>query len=138
MLNLVVLVGRLTHNAEITKTKDEMKDMSKFTVACQPTKDAKTEYIDCISFDQPARFIGTYGKKGMLFLIVGRVHKTITVKDDQKIYRQTIIAERVTALEKKNAVDGYQREVIQSVGEAILNDEQYIDGYNGDYVGGGY
>lgn len=141
MLNLTVLVGRLTHNCEITKTKEDMKDMCKFTMACQPNKDAKTEFIDCIAFDQPARFIGTYGKKGMLFLLVGHVHKNIQVKaDGQKVYRQTIVADRVTVLEKKREVDGYQREVIQSVGDAILNDDQYTGGIDPDYVGmyGGY
>ena len=141
MLNLVILVGRLVHDCETTKTREELKDMCKFTMACQPSKNAKTDFIDCIAFEQPAQFLGTYGKKGRLFLVVGRVHKSVQTKDDgQKIYRQSIVAERVTALEAKKETDGYQREVIQNVGEAILNDEQYTGIMDPDYehMNGGY
>ena len=139
MLNLVVMVGRLAHDCEITKTREEMKDMCKFTLAVQPTKNAKTEFIDCLAFDQPAGFIGTYGKKGGLFLVVGHVHKSITMKGEQKVYRQTVVADTVTILDKKRETDGYQREVMKGVGEAILNDEQYT-GIEPDYEGmyGGY
>lgn len=142
MLNLVVLVGRLCHDCETTKTREELKDMCKFTLACQPNKNVKAEFIDCITFEQSATFLGTYGKKGMLFLVIGRIHKTVIEQDGRKIYRQTVTAEKVTALETRRDVDGYQREVIKGVGEAILNDEQYTGiGSDPDYpamYGGGY
>lgn len=140
MLNMVVLVGRLAHDCEVKKTREDMKDMCKFTLACQQSREQNAEFIDCIAFDQSAKFIGTYGKKGMMYLIVGHVHKSITMKDDRKIYRQTIVADRITALDKKRSVDGYQTEVIKGVSEAILDDEQYTGINEPDYEGmyGGY
>lgn len=133
MLNLVVLVGRLGRDCVVEKTATEMKDMCRFTLGVQENPKANTEWIDCVTFDQPAQFLGQYGKKGKLMLVVGYVHKSSYMKDDHKVYRQNIVCRRVKALERSNETTGYQSEVVREAGNAIINDPQYIDDSANDF-----
>lgn len=134
MLNLVVLVGRLGRDAKTEKTSTDMKDISRFSLGITENANAKTEWIDCVAFDQPARYIGSYGKKGQLVLVVGKIHKSVTEKDDHKLYRQNVVVNRVKILERKSDVDGYQSAVIQEASRAIIDDPQYVDQFEQEYA----
>lgn len=128
MLNMVILVGRLGRDAKLEKTTGDMKDICKFALAVQESPNSNTEWIDCVAFDQPARFIGQYGKKGQLFLVVGRIHKNVKEKaDGTKTYKQNVVAQRIKILERKLETQGYQSEVIKEASTAIVDDPQYID-----------
>ena len=134
MLNLVILVGRLGRDCKVEKTSTDMKDMCRFTLAVQENPKANTEWIDCVTYDQPAQFLGQFGKKGRLILVVGYVHKSSYQKDDHKVYRQNIVCKRVKALERNNETTGYQTEVVKEVGNEIMNDSQYIDDSVNDFA----
>ena len=138
MLNMVILVGRLGRDAKTEKTAGEMKDICRFSLAIKANANANTEWIDCVAFDQPSRYIGSYGKKGALVLVVGHIHKSSNEKDGKKLYRQNVVVDRIKLLERKSDADGYQSEVIKAASTAIIDDPQYIDPFEQEYAQYGF
>lgn len=79
-MNRVILVGRLTKDCELRKTKTGMA-VVQFTLAVdrQLSKEQKqsgqhpADFITCIAWKQRAEFLGNYGKKGDLMAVEGKI-----------------------------------------------------------------
>ncbi len=114
MINRVVLVGRLTKDVEVRKTQSGLS-VAAFTVACdrrfasrnsqdaggqnQPTAD----FINCVAWRQSADFLGSYGRKGALVGVEGRIQtRNYNDKDGKKVYVTEVVCDNVQLLESKS------------------------------------
>lgn len=110
MLNTVMLVGRLTQDPEIRVTESN-KEVVRICVAVNrsfknPDGIYETDFIDCTLWEGLAKNLSEYCHKGDTIGIRGRIQANYYEKDEQKIKRLEIIAERVTFLSSsKNKVN---------------------------------
>ncbi len=110
MLNTVMLVGRLTQDPEIRVTESN-KEVVRICVAVNrsfknPDGIYETDFIDCTLWEGLAKNLNEYCHKGDTIGIRGRIQTNYYEKDEQKIKRLEIIAERVTFLSSsKNKVN---------------------------------
>ena len=110
MLNTVMLVGRLTQDPEIRVTESN-KEVVRICVAVNRSfknHDGiyETDFIDCTLWEGLAKNLSEYCHKGDTIGIRGRIQTNYYEKDEQKIKRLEIIAERVTFLSSsKNKVN---------------------------------
>ena len=127
MLNLVVIVGRLVRDCTVYKT-NEGQSVCNFSIATNANGDTKAEFLDCTAWRQNADFLGNYGKKGNLYLIVGKIHKNArTMKDGTKRYEQVIECKTVESLTRKSEYSS----VVNAVANNVLD-----GGYDGDELYG--
>ena len=109
MINRVVLVGRLTKDPEVRKTQNG-KSVCQITVACdrnrkkdENNQEPTADFISCVIWNQPADFLGQYGRKGSLVGVDGRLQSRSYDKDGQRIYVTEVVAENLRLLESKNS-----------------------------------
>lgn len=102
MANKVFLSGRATRDAETRYTQDN-KAISRFTLAIDRfSKEKEADFISCVAFGKTAEFIEKYVKKGMKFIVCGRIQTgSYTNKDGVKVYTTDVIAENVEFCESK-------------------------------------
>ena len=133
-VNTVVLVGRLTKDVELMKTKSSGISYCRFTVACDRRKVAEdkepgTDFITCIAWRQSADFISSYGSKGTLVAVNGSIQTgSYTDRDGRKVYTTDVLADRIQILESKKAKADYP-----SNGRSVTMDElsrQADDGFD--------
>lgn len=114
MINRVVLVGRLTREAEIKKTGSGIT-MATFTVACDRMKkkdeEKQADFIRCIAWGQSAEFLEKYASKGMLVGIDGRIQTGSYEKNGQTVYTTDVVCENVRVLESKKQTSSEPRNV---------------------------
>lgn len=105
-MNSVNIVGRLTRDPEQRATGTGMA-VTNFTVAVDAydsqKKERSAEFIDCVVFGKQAEFLGTYGAKGRLTAVSGRL-QTRKWEDEHGNKRKSteVVAERVELLGPKN------------------------------------
>lgn len=107
MINRVVLVGRLTRDAEIRKTGSGIT-MATFTVACDRQKkkdeEKQADFIRCIAWRQSAEYMEKYSAKGMVVAVDGRLQTGSYEKNGQTVYTTDVVCDNVRILsEKKQA-----------------------------------
>ena len=111
-INRVVLVGRLTKDAELYKTKSGTS-YCRFTVAVdrQNKKDDQTAAADfpgVVAWRQQADFIGNYGAKGMMVSVEGAIQTgSYKDRDGRTVYTTEILANRIQLLESKKSKSNY-------------------------------
>lgn len=101
MINQVMLLGRLTKNPELKKTESN-KSVLNFTLAIKDAynKD-KTEFIDCVAWNQSADFLNQYAGQGDLISCEGRITKRVYESQYGKRYITEVICNRVAIEAKK-------------------------------------
>lgn len=105
MINRVVLVGRITKDPDLRKTKSGISVVS-FTLACNRriSKDGEQEadFINCQAWRGSADFMVNYVKQGTLLGIEGRI-QTRNYKDqsDRTVYVTEIVCDSVQILAQK-------------------------------------
>ena len=73
MLNKIVLMGRLTSDAQLKATQSG-KSVATFTVACDRDYGEKeADFINCVAWDKKAEFISKWFKKGDVIALTGRI-----------------------------------------------------------------
>ena len=126
-MNKVILMGRLTRDAEIRYSQGESATaIARFSLAVdrrfrRDGDDQNTDFINCVAFGRTAEFLERFGRKGTKFVLEGRIQTgSYTNKDGQRVYTTDVVAENVEFAESKNAAGGNE------------------GGYNnGGYAGGG-
>lgn len=107
-MNLVVLMGRLTRDAEIRYSQGKNPTAiargslavdRKFKRDGEPTAD----FINIVAFGKTGEFFEKFGKKGVKFVIQGRIQTGSYEKDGQRVYTTDIVVENVEFAESKNA-----------------------------------
>lgn len=140
MINRVVLVGRLTRDAETRKTGSGIT-MATFTVACDRQKkkddqESQADFIRCIAWRQSAEYMERYAKRGMIVGVDGRIQTGSYEKNGATVYTTDVVCDNVRILSEKkqtseartvatesHSMKDYANEVSQDFG---TQDDPYI------------
>ncbi|WP_026513597.1 single-stranded DNA-binding protein [Butyrivibrio sp. LB2008] len=114
-MNKILLSGRLTRDAEI-RNADSDKKVARCTLAVN--RDYKKEgeepgadFIGIVGFKNRADFLEKFGKKGVKFIVIGRVQTGSYEKDGNRVYTTDVIAEQIEFAESKKSSDaGFSEE----------------------------
>lgn len=111
-MNKVILMGRLTRNADVRWSQgQDQKAIARFTVAVD-RKVAKNndpnqqtaDFVSCVAFGKTAEFLEKYGTQGAKFAIEGRIQTgSYTNKDNQKVYTTDVVVESLEFAESKRS-----------------------------------
>lgn len=104
MINVVVLVGRLTKDPEFQKIVSTGNSLAKFTLANnQWSKDGdKVSFVSCIAFGRTADNIYNHVHKGDLIGVVGKINTSqYTAKDGSKRVSTDVIVNEAQFLERR-------------------------------------
>lgn len=100
MLNKVMVMGRLTADAELRSTQSGTH-VASFTLAVDRDfrpqgGDRETDFINCVAWKGTADFVANYFSKGSMAVIVGRLQtRRFETQDGQKRSVTEVIAENV-------------------------------------------
>jgi single-strand DNA-binding protein len=106
MLNIITIVGRLTRDPELRKTKSETS-VASFTVACDDSRKApdgskQTVFLPVSVFGSQADIIMKFTKKGYLIGISGRLtQRKYQNKQGVEITSTEVIANTIELMEPK-------------------------------------
>ena len=111
-MNTVNLIGRVVGNPELATTNTG-KHVSKFKVAVDNFgKDSGTSFISCVAWNETAKVVVQYTRKGSLIGLSGRLQqREYENKDLQKVNVIEVIVERIDLLEPKAKVEQADEEV---------------------------
>lgn len=115
MINNVVLVGRMTKDAELRYTPSQVA-VATFTLAVnRPFKgqngEREADFINCVIWRQPAENLSTWCKKGALVGITGRMQtRNYENQQGQRVYVTEVVADNFQALESKASSTERQNE----------------------------
>ena len=112
-MNRVILMGRLTRDAEIRYSQGESSTaIARFSLAVdrrfRKAGDEQTaDFINCVAFGRTAEFMERFGRKGTKFVAEGRIQTgSYTNKDGQRVYTTDVVVESVEFAESKSAASG--------------------------------
>ena len=112
-MNKVILMGRLTRDAEIRYTQgQEPMAIARFTLAIDRMKTKSNDnpgadFISCIAFAKRGEFFEKYGRKGTKFLVEGHIQTgSYTHRDGYKVYTTDVIVDSVEFAESKASAGG--------------------------------
>ena len=112
-MNKVILMGRLTRDAEVRYSQGENSSaVARFTVAvdrrfARNGEEASADFISCVAFGKTAEFFERFGRKGTKFAIEGRIQTgSYTNKDGQRVYTTDVVVEQVEFAESKGSGEG--------------------------------
>ncbi|HEM5005244.1 TPA: single-stranded DNA-binding protein [Streptococcus suis] len=106
MINNVVLVGRMTRDAELRYTPSNQA-VATFTLAVNrnfKNQDGEREadFINCVIWRQQAENLANWAKKGALIGITGRIQtRNYENQQGQRVYVTEVIAESFQLLESR-------------------------------------
>ena len=111
-MNMIILRGRLTADAEVRVTNDEKSTtIARFSLAV-PDKTHRnsngeydTDFIKIVAFNSHADIIQQYTGKGSEIIVTGRLHTYSYEKDGRKVYMSEVIAERIEFVDRCNKPD---------------------------------
>lgn len=114
MINNVVLVGRLTKDAELRYTPSNVA-VATFTLAVNrnfknQNGEREADFINFQAWRGTADIIAEYCGKGSLIGITGRIQVRNYEKDGQRRYVTEVVAENVTLLESRNSQGSQQNQ----------------------------
>ncbi len=113
MLNVAIIMGRLTRDPELRRTGSGTA-MASFTVAvdrdfASDGQEKETDFIDCVAWRGTAEFVEKYFKKGSMIALKGRLQiRSWTDKDGNKRRSAEIVADNVYFGEGKKSQEGSQ------------------------------
>lgn len=109
-MNKVILMGRITRDAEIRYTQGEKSTaIARFSLAVErrfkrDNDEQNTDFISCIAFGRVAEFLEKFGRKGTKFVLDGRIQTgSYNNKDGQKVYTTDVVVENIEFAESKNS-----------------------------------
>jgi single-stranded DNA-binding protein len=106
-INNVVLVGRMTKDAELRYTPSNVA-VATFTLAVnRPFKndngDREADFINVVIWRQQAENLSNWAKKGALLAIVGRIQtRSYDNQQGQRVYVTEVVAESFQMLESRS------------------------------------
>jgi len=108
-MNKIIILGRLTHNPEVSMTPSE-KIVCTFTLAVDrpyisQSGTREVDFINIVVWGKVAEVCGNNVSKGQRLLIEGRLQiRNYIAKDGNKRYVTEVIANSVEFIERKNTV----------------------------------
>lgn len=115
MINNVVLVGRMTRDAELKYTGNNIAVASFSLAVNRNFKDANGEreadFINCVIWRQSAENLANWAKKGALIGITGRIQtRSYENQQGQRVYVTEVVAENFQMLESRNSQGNQQNQ----------------------------
>lgn len=113
MINNVVLVGRMTRDAELRYTNSNIA-VATFTLAVnRPFKneagEREADFINVVIWRQPAENLANWAKKGSLIGITGSIQtRNYENQQGQRIYVTEVVANNFQLLESRNSQQSNQ------------------------------
>ena len=126
-MNTVILMGRLTRDAEIRYSQGETANaVARFSLAVdrrfrREGDEQTADFINCVAFGKTAEFLERFGRKGTKFVVEGRIQTgSYTNREGQKVYTTDVVVENVEFAESKASSDnsGYTPASIPSPSQA--------------------
>lgn len=106
MINNVVLVGRMTRDADLRMTQGNTA-VASFTLAVNrnfknQAGEREADFINCVIWRQQAENLANWAKKGALIGVTGRI-QTRNYENDQgqRVYVTEVVAESFQLLESR-------------------------------------
>lgn len=101
-MNSVALTGRLTKDLELRSTNSG-KDVASFTIAVdRPGVRDTTDFINCVAWEQSARYLATYGGKGRMVAVTGKLtQRDWEDKSGQRRTTYEVLCDRVELIDSK-------------------------------------
>ena len=124
MLNICVLIGRLTKDPDLRYTPNG-KAVVKFTLAVDRvfSKEKEADFIPCVAWGKTAENCANYIGKGSLVAVEGRIQvRTYEAKNGGKQWATEVIADNVRFLDRRGQV----QEQTESIGEEVEFNEEDI------------
>ena len=129
MINNVVLVGRMTKEAELRYTPSNIA-VATFTLAVN--RDFKSEngereadFINVVMWRQAAENLANWTKKGSLVGVTGRIQtRNYDNQQGQRVYVTEVVAERFQLLESKGDNQGQAQQQNAAPNFARNNNQQ--------------
>ena len=103
-INSVVLVGRLTKDPELRATLVSGANVCSFTLAVDDYngKEKTAHFIECVAWEQPAKFLCAYCKKGSLVGLTGKLtQRSYDRKDGTKSYVIEVLVANLQSFDSK-------------------------------------
>ncbi|WP_048766614.1 single-stranded DNA-binding protein [Streptococcus cristatus] len=116
MINNVVLVGRLTKDAELRYTQSN-NAVATFTLAVNrnfknDAGEREADFINCVIWRQAAENLANWAKKGSLIGVTGAIQtRNYDNQQGQRVYVTEVVASNFQMLESRNSQQnnqGYQ------------------------------
>lgn len=110
MINNVVLVGRMTKDADLRYTSNGTA-VASFTVAVNrqftnQSGEREADFINCVAWRKTAETLANFTKKGSLVGIEGRIQtRSYDNQQGQKVYVTEIVVDNFSMLEPKSVTD---------------------------------
>ncbi|MCQ9211635.1 MULTISPECIES: single-stranded DNA-binding protein [unclassified Streptococcus] len=107
MINNVVLVGRMTRDAELRYTPTEQA-VATFTLAVNrnfknQNGEREADFVGCVIWRQQAENLANWAKKGALVGITGRIQiRNYENQQGQRVYVTEVVADNFQLLESKS------------------------------------
>ncbi|EPA2134381.1 single-stranded DNA-binding protein [Streptococcus pyogenes] len=108
MINNIVLVGRMTKDAELRYTASQVA-VATFTLAVnrrfkEQNGEREADFINCVIWRQSAENLANWAKKGALIGITGRIQtRNYENQQEQRVYVTEVVAESFQMLESRNS-----------------------------------
>lgn len=149
MINNVVLVGRLTRDADLKYTQSNIA-VATFTLAVnRPFKneagEREADFINCVIWRQSAENLANWAKKGSLIGITGVIQtRSYDNQQGQRVYVTEVVASNFQLLESRNSQQNtkghqdnhgaYQQQGYSNQGSSFQNGNSY--GQQGSFFEG--
>lgn len=110
MINNVVLVGRMTKDADLRYTSNGTA-VASFTVAVNrqftnQSGEREADFINCVAWRKTAETLANFTKKGSLVGVEGRIQtRSYDNQQGQKVYVTEIVVDNFSMLEPKSVTD---------------------------------
>lgn len=135
-INNITILGRMVANAEVRSTNSG-KMVTSFTVAVDNGKDQEPAWLDCIAWEQRAKFIAEYFPKGRMIALEGRLQtRTWTDKNGSKHKATEIIVNNVSFCGDKDSTQAANNGTTGGYGGQTMNyvgiDFAEVDGGSDD------
>lgn len=106
MINNVVLVGRMTRDAELRYTPSNQA-VATFTIAVNrnfknQAGEREADFINCVIWRQQAENLANWAKKGTLIGVTGRIQtRSYENQQGQRVYVTEVVADNFQILESR-------------------------------------
>lgn len=102
MMNKIILIGRMTKDAEVRYTQSN-KAVAQFSLAVNRPGNKETDFINIIAWDKLGEIVQKYTHKGSLIAVEGRLQvRTYEDNNGNKRYITEVVANNINLLEPKN------------------------------------
>ena len=126
-MNKAIIMGRLTKDIDI-RNADTDKRVARGTLAVNRNykkegEDQAADFINLVAFGKQADFLEKFGKKGIKFIVTGRIQTGSYDKDGTKIYTTDVVVEQIEFAESKSASEKAEGET----GDGFVNVPEGFD-----------